>query len=269
MHKCKKCGTEFKSGICPNCGASQSAHESTDNSISGGYVMSEVEKSIVEKGVQKVCRKNDKKCQIINLLVTVVTTLAVFTIFALSVASFALYFKNGLLGQEIVVVFVEYKTKIDIISNVSYAFVAIGFWVNFVGQYINARATRTWIRKNNINAARIIEACPVDKKNKSLVTKRLLYDSFRDNIENKFLVAALIQAIVGTIGCVAIVYLWNDFATTLSEKGTLLDFSTSESKALVWLLAVFAVMGVILLIIKIVINTKEEIIDSWARSQKN
>lgn len=269
MHKCKKCGTEFNSEICPNCGTNINAQDDADTSASGDNVMSGVEKDIVENGVQKVCRKNDKKSRIINLVVTTVVTLTVLAAFTLLVVSFVFYFKNGMLGQKITLVFLEYKSTMNTIGNMMYVFTVIAIWANFVGQYFNARITRSWIRKNNVNSPRIIVACPSDKKNKSLATKRLLYDAFRDGIENKLLVVALIQAIVSTAGFVAMINLWNDFATTLSEKGTLLDISSSESRVVVWLFAILVVMGVILLIVKKVINTKEEIIDSWARSQIN
>lgn len=272
MYKCKKCGTEFDSKFCPNCGEA-----ATENEVMSGaeYEASNLEKRIREKGIPNIWRREDVKAKIIYALMLAME-IGVGIAFIILVVQFRdkLDYITKLKPVDVLLVFDKYKADVKVLFTVIIILSVLHTFILGFQSFFLRYAKIKWIKDKNINAAQIIAAGALANKDgridksEFLETKTILYDAYRNGTIKQMVIFSFIDVVINLISeiiFICFVYAW---ATTLSQtSGQLVIFDMSLRTVIMMLIAVFVVPEVIMHFVKKAFKKKELEIDEWAKRQ--
>lgn len=273
MYKCKKCGTEFDSKFCPNCG--EAATE--DEVMSGAeYEASNLEKRIREKGIPNIWQRDSVSSKIIYIIESIVF-LGVFIAEIIMLVKYINVCSDffDLQPLDRLLVFDKYKSDSHtLVIAVIVLGVISAILIEFNTCFLKYAKIK-WIKAKNINAARIIiDGAIADKDgdidiSEFLDTKTLLYDAYRDGAIKQTIIVSFVSVTVNLICDIIAFRLFIRWSTTLSQTnlGQLVISEMHHQEIFLPLIALVVVPIIIMHFVKKVFKKKETEIDEWAKAQ--
>lgn len=272
MYKCKKCGTEFDSKFCPNCGEA-----ATEDEVMSGveYEASNLEKRIRKKGIPNIWQRDSVRAKVLYALMLAVE-IGVGIAFIILVVQFIdkIDYITKLESVDVLLVFDKYKADVKVLCTVMIILSVLHVTILGFQSCFLRYAKIKWIKAKNIHAAQIIAAGAIaDKdgridKSEFLETKTILYDAYRHGAIKQMVIFSFIDAVINLISEIILIWFVYVWATTLSPtSGQLVILDMSLRAVIMMMIAVLVVPEVIMHFVKKAFKKKELEIDEWAKRQ--